>query len=179
MRCRPPVVLKERSSTFSFSHLQHLNVLMVGDVFFILYLLNPTLSPQYSSACSCFNCWHLSQEDLFVSVRPLLHFCFFLASISSLSLEMNRISWFLRNNKIIFSIFTFYFVSEMSTILALLERWWGTWELFKLQKLLSTVAFFFFAAIGCHIIRSVVSRLWLKCCKLSGPLAKFFFLLGP
>ena len=36
VRCRPPVVLKQRSSTFSFSYLQHLTVLMVGDVFFIL-----------------------------------------------------------------------------------------------------------------------------------------------
>jgi hypothetical protein len=52
VRCLPPVVLKKRSSTFSFSYLQHLVVLMVGDVFFILYLLIPTLSPQYSSVCS-------------------------------------------------------------------------------------------------------------------------------
>jgi len=178
VRCQPPVVLKKRSSTFSFSYLQHLIVLMVGDVFFILYLLNPTLSPQYSSACSCFNCWHLSPEDLLVSVRPLPHFCFFLASISSLSLEMNRISWFLPNNKIIFSIFTLYYVSEMSAVLVLLERWWGTWELLSSKNCFRQLHFFS-AAIGCHVIRSVVSRLWLKCCKLSGPLARFFFPLGP
>jgi hypothetical protein len=54
MRCRSPVVLKKkRSSTFSFTYLQHLIVLRVGDVFFILYLLSQTPSPQYSSVCSC------------------------------------------------------------------------------------------------------------------------------
>jgi hypothetical protein len=170
--------MKERSSTFSFSHLQHLIVLMVGDVFFILYLLNPTLSPQYSSVCSCLT------VDIFLRRTCLALSVLFLISAfswlpSSLSLEMNRISWFLRNSKIIFSIFTFYVVSEMSTVLALLERWWGTWELLSSKNCFRQLHFFFSAAIGCHVIRSVVSRLWLKCCKLSGPLAKFFFLLGP
>ncbi len=138
---------EKRSSTFSLSYLQHLIVLMVGDVFFILYLLNPTLSPQYSSVCSCLT------VDIFL-IRIFFCFCpssssllLFLTSISSLSLEMNRISWFLRNNKIIFSIFTFY----------LFQKWAPYWRCWRevtqrggeglvsslAPKLLSAVAFFF------------------------------------
>jgi hypothetical protein len=100
--------MKERSSTFSFSHLQHLIVLMVGDVFFILYLLNPTLSPQYSSVCSCLT------VDIFLRRTCLALSVLFLISAfswlpSSLSLEMNRISWFLRNSKIYFQYFYILF----------------------------------------------------------------------
>ncbi len=125
MRCRPPVVLKERSSTFSFSHLQHLIVLMVGDVFFILSLLNPTLSPQYASVFSCLT------VDIFLRRTCLALSVLFLISAF---LSLNPLTPLGNEPDKMVLVFTLYFVTEMSAVLALLERnnaerWGWTWEL--------------------------------------------------